>query len=169
MPSSGGVDRVRDVLFQLSLIDGRIRGGVDNDVTFDPCNGALDSARNHQIELRPSNGGNRDAGAWPALGERPRNLTVGSDTENAHARILVEITWQIGERRVPRVLLGQDRLTGVDRPLDAESRIVPGDAVVVLRGIVIGYFVDDLGIRLERAEAVRKADRDKNLRAVLGG
>jgi hypothetical protein len=41
--------------------------------------------------------------------------------------------------------------------------------VVVLRGIIIGYFVDDLGIRLERAEAVRESDRDKNLRAVLGG
>ena len=65
---------------------------------------------------------------------------------------------------MPRVLLGQNRLTGADWPLDAESRIVPGDAVVVLRGIVIGYFVDDLGIRLERAEAVRESDRDKNVR-----
>jgi hypothetical protein len=49
----------------------------------------------------------------------------------------------------------------------ADRRVVPADAAVAIRGIDVGDLVDDLGVRLEREEAVGEADRHEQLLALL--
>ena len=63
-----------------------------------------------------------------------------------------------------------DSVTSLARnaPVDAERRIVPGKAPLVLRRIVVGRFIQNLGIGLQRHIAVRKADRHPQLAPVRG-
>ena len=57
---------------------------------------------------------------------------------------------------------------GGKRPFHADIGVVPGDAAVVRRRIGRCRLVEDLGVRLERDEAMREADRDEQLAPVLG-
>ena len=66
------------------------------------------------------------------------------------------------------VLVGQHRGGRRDRPGDAEIGIVPQHAAIVRRRVGARHLVEHLGVGLERAEAVREADRHEELRPVLG-
>ena len=76
---------------------------------------------------------------------------------------------QILERRVLRILLGKERLEAVaHRPLDADFRIVPHEATLVLRVVEAGALVDKRRRLAEHHEAVRKAFGNVELLLVLG-
>src|SRR5262249_15600442 len=61
-----------------------------------------------------------------------------------------------------RVPLRQDRLFDRDPPVDLQGRVVPQDAALVLRRIIVRYLVEDLRVRLQRHETMRKTDRDED-------
>lgn len=66
------------------------------------------------------------------------------------------------------VAVGEDGLGWCDAPIDGEGGVVPEDAAFMWGGIVIGDFVDDLGVGLEGEEAVGEADGDEDLAPVFG-
>src|SRR5512132_3242315 len=67
-------------------------------------------------------------------------------------------------QRTPSTILGgQHRALWTYWPGDAERRVVPGDAAVMLGRVVVTRFVEHFGIRLQRAEAVCEAERNEQL------
>jgi len=86
------------------------------------------------------------------------NFTPGSP-------LVDEVVLGLRQRRMPPVLLRQNRLGG--RPVDAERRIVPGDAPVVLGRVELVDLVLHFRVRLERAEAVGATLRHEQLQLVL--
>src|SRR5262245_21286284 len=74
-----------------------------------------------------------------------------------------EVFGRLGEPRMPPIAVGQHGLAFSGRPGDGEGGIVPGDAALALGPIGRGHLVENLGVRLERAEAVSEALRNPDL------
>src|ERR1700712_5052422 len=72
------------------------------------------------------------------------------------------------QSRLPPVLVGKPDAGGIDRPSDAKRGVVPFEAPIALRGVIIGDLVDHLGIGLKRAISMRKPRRNPYLRPVFG-
>src|SRR6516165_7299541 len=66
----------------------------------------------------------------------------------------VEINRYLPQRRKRRVLGGEDRRVGADRPRDSEGRIRPGDAALVLGRIDRVHLVEHRRVRLQGAKTV---------------
>src|SRR5947207_12493753 len=66
------------------------------------------------------------------------------------------------------IAVGEDRGFRVDAPIDRQLRIVPANAALVNGRVTGRDFIENLGVRLERHEAMREADRDENLLPVFG-
>src|SRR6195952_239051 len=66
------------------------------------------------------------------------------------------------------VLVGKPDAGRIDRPSDAKRGVVPLEAPIALRGVVIGDLVDHLGIGLKRTISMRKPRRNPYLRPVFG-
>ena len=73
----------------------------------------------------------------------------------------------VGEPRQRPVLVGQNHVLLIHRPADADGRIVPCDAAIMLRTVGCGDLVADDAVRLERCESMRKAGRNPDLYAVF--
>ena len=67
------------------------------------------------------------------------------------------------------ILIGQYRLSVVDRPVDPNVRIVPRDTDVVIAPLTISHFVDNLGFGSERAKSMRNTYRHEQLLPVFRG
>src|SRR5262245_24890421 len=78
--------------------------------------------------------------AWAPLGHWPRESQLVAD---------------LGQARQRAVLVGQQRR--LERPADADVRVVPHDAVLVLGAIQLGALVLQLRALARRAEAVEEA------------
>ena len=67
-------------------------------------------------------------------------------------------------QRHPGLVLGREQRGHAQvRPADADGRVVPGDAALVRRGVVVGGLVQKVGRFAEHHEAVRKARRHPEL------
>src|SRR3954451_6154995 len=71
------------------------------------------------------------------------------------------------QRRLCPILLRKLDFTGKHRPLDPKGLVIPFDAPIAIRSVIVRHFVDHLGIRLKRTIAVCKADGDPNLHVVF--
>src|ERR1700712_2804303 len=72
------------------------------------------------------------------------------------------------QSRLLPVLVGKPDAGGIDRPSDAKGSVVPFEAPIAIRGVVIGDLVDHLGIGLKRTISMRKARRNPYLGPVFG-
>src|SRR5438067_500829 len=70
---------------------------------------------------------------------------------------------RLRQRRMLLIAVGEDRGFRVDAPIDRQLRIVPANAALVNGRVTGRDFIENLGVRLERHEAMREADRDENL------
>src|SRR3954447_25760671 len=70
---------------------------------------------------------------------------------------------RLAQPRLVPVLLGQQRSIARHRPVDRQVVIIPGKPEIVFARIIAVCLVDDLSIRLERTEPVRKPFRQKKL------
>ena len=70
---------------------------------------------------------------------------------------------QYRERRQTSVPFRNHRLDRRDRPFDAQARIRPVNAAVVIGGIDLVDLIENYAIGLQRAEAVSKSSRDQEL------
>ena len=73
----------------------------------------------------------------------------------------------VSQCRVLPVLVREDDRVGVDRPVDGDIGIIPGNAAIRFRRIKAGDLVGNFGIRLQRTEAVGEALRDQQLLPVF--
>ncbi len=119
-----------------------------------------------EIEARATDRNDGRAHRRAAFDERSRDLALRSCHGDAHQS---KKSGSSARRGCLRSFVREDHLIGGDPPIDAERRIVPCDAVVVLGRIIIRHFVENLGIGFERHIAVREADRNKNLPPIVGG
>src|SRR5271169_3359224 len=78
-------------------------------------------------------------------------------------RRTLEKSRQTREDRVFAISIGEQRFVGRYRPGDAESRIAPQQAAIVLGRIIGVHLINDLGIGLERAIAMGKSFRYEDL------
>ena len=83
------------------------------------------------------------------------------------AAIITERGRKVSQARQLAILVGQHRIRGRNRPADRQRRIVPDQALLAVRRIIIVDLVGDFGVRFERAIAVREAARNKQLLAAL--
>src|ERR1700742_1146479 len=83
----------------------------------------------------------------------PLSTSRASRFENERGRHLLQ-------GRLLPVLVGKPDAGRIGRPFDAKRRVVPLEAPIALRGVVIGDLVDHLGIGLKRAISMRKPRRN---------
>src|SRR6056297_767849 len=75
-------------------------------------------------------------------------------------------TIEISHQWCDGVLVRQDRLP-LKAPVDPDIRVVEADGAFGFRRVIVGAFVNDLGIRLAGDETVQEPRRDHQLLAVL--
>src|SRR3954462_9570956 len=80
----------------------------------------------------------------------------------------VEQGGSIGQAGVAAIFVRQDSRLGVDRPRNVQSRIVPGEPVIMGGRVRRRDLVFDLRVRRERAEPVREPDRDEQRLSGVG-
>lgn len=75
----------------------------------------------------------------------------------------------LGQRLADLILGRQQRraVQFVQRPCDPHRRVVPGEAALELRGVVVGRLVQEVGRLAEHHEAVREAGRHPQLAVVV--
>ena len=66
------------------------------------------------------------------LSEGPRHLASRSSDKDAHEQ-LAEVGRQVGQPRLPPILVGEDRPIRLHGPLDTEGWVIPGKTVVMRR------------------------------------
>lgn len=76
---------------------------------------------------------------------------------------------EVGEHDVTEVLVRQHSLGGVDYPVDAERRVLNGDATVGFGMVVVVTLVLEHGDVGKHGKAVGKAARDEELPMIVLG
>src|SRR3546814_12407415 len=77
-------------------------------------------------------------------------------------------TPDLRERQARAIFLREQRLDSVQWPIDPDIGIIPGQALLVLRSVRCGAFVEEIGVIGEGKEAVSKALRQPEHALVPG-
>ena len=70
------------------------------------------------------------------------------------------------ERKPQSIFGGQHRFT-IQRPIDSDLRVIPNETALLLRGVIVGGFVERVGALGQHEKSVGKSGRDPNLPMVV--
>ena len=99
-------------------------------------------------------------------------LAVGTCNKNFHDLVErdgdIEIVRGGGQGAAGGVLGGEDDICCGELPVDAEGGVIPGDAALAIRGVIVIALVLEDGLLAQHGKAMSKAAGDKELAMVLG-
>ena len=104
----------------------------------------------------------------PSPSPSPGGPNIGEEEACRQRKFRSEEVGGILQARVFAVFVGEDCIGPADAPFDGQVGVVPEDAAVVRRGVVVADLVDHFGVRLEGDEAVGEAGGDEDLLPVVG-